>query len=693
MRVLVKISYIVFALVLFPSLSAAAADYEYEIRDDWINLPDGVRLSVTYYIPISQQANERFPVLLEMLPYRKDDLSKPSAHPMYDYFARQGLALAKVDVRGTGSSEGQLPTREYSAQEIDDGVAVIAALAELPYSNGNIGMWGISWGGFNSIQVALRNPPQLKAILAAHASDDLYTNDVHYTDGIFGLDEYILSINHLTGFMRSPKYVVDEEYFSDRFDREPWIFNYIRNKTDGDFWRKGSLKWQYENLNIPVYLIGGLLDGYRDTLPHVLENSTSPVRAILGPWPHAWPHSVAPGPDWEWRADASQWWSHWLTNKPNSQNEEFETNSFRVFLRSGENAIAGSEILGGRWIEPTWPIAESHIDSMSLYPGANSSLQAEIPNSETIAVTLNNNPGAGIELGEWWGELLPDMSIVDGDAMVFDSEPVAEALTLIGEPSVSLEAASNAADGNWVVRLEDVSPDGIVTKITGGAINGQLRNSRFTAEVLIPNQFYQLQIPLRMTTWTFKPGHQIRLAVSNSAFPMFWPSALLSASSLRINTAATRIEVPVLNNDTSFQELGLAGAGTSNYLPAEVVSMSAVAGHPSSSEVIENPADDSISYRRQSGVTYSLEDHSLMSTRFTQLKANRKDPANTEYEAWAEYNLQETESDNSFTKLRTEIALSSDEEFFHVEVTRILSDEKGEVRTRHWNESIARGFQ
>lgn len=688
-----KIRCIAFLLFLFPAIAAHAADYDYEIRDDWISLPDGVRLAVTYYIPIAQKANERFPVLLEMLPYRKDDLSKPSAHPTYDYFARQGLALAKVDIRGTGSSEGQLPSREYSVQEIDDGVAVIAALAKLPWSNANVGMWGISWGGFNSIQVALRNPPQLKAILAAHASDDLYANDVHYTDGIFSIDEYILSINHLTGFMRSPDYVVDEEYFSDRFDREPWIFNYVRNNADSDFWRNGSLKWQYDKLNVPVYLVGGLFDGYRDTLPHALENATPPIRAILGPWPHAWPHSVTPGPSWEWREDASKWWSYWLGENTNSKNPEFEANSFRFFLRSGLDALADSETLGGEWLESSWPISTSETSKRSLFPSTDSSLALSVDSSTPTTTTLANNAGAGIELGEWWGELLPDMSAVDDDALVFDSKPLTESLILIGEPMVSLEAASNAADGNWIVRLEDVSPEGVVTKITGGAINGQLRNSRLQGQKLSPQQFYQFQVPLRMSTWTFQPGHRIRLAVSNSAFPMFWPSAMLSASSLQIDNPKTRVELPILIKPSSLRNVDMRVAEVSSYLPAEIVSLSSIPSHPSNSEILENATENSISYSRQSGVKYSLENHSLESTRYTQLTSKREQAANTEYEAWAEYKISEKESENSFTTLRTEIDLRSDESHFHVEVTRLLSDENGEIRRKRWEESIPRGFQ
>lgn len=677
---------IVVALCLScPSLYAA----DYRIENGWIDLSDEVRLSVTYYIPQSDSANTRYPVLLEMLPYRKEDLSKAWAHPHYDYFASQGIALAKVDIRGTGSSEGTLPTREYSAQEIDDAVEVIAILADQPWSNGNVGMWGISWGGFNSIQVAMRNPPQLKAILAAHASDDLYRNDINYTDGLFGIDEYILSINHMNGFMQSPEYEIDQSYFENRFDREPWLFEMMRNSIDTDFWRRGSLRWHHQDLKVPVYLIGGLLDGYRDTLPHVLENTSVPVRAILGPWPHAWPDSASPSPTWEWREDASRWWKYWL-DEPIAKNPEFESNSFRFFQRSGNTADATLSAVDGQWFQSQWPLPEDQNTVIEFYPSRDNALQTSSGNFIATETSLQRVTSTGIELGDWWGELLPNMSDVDSESLVFDSKPFEKPLAVLGEARVNLLTASDTTDGHWIARLEDIAPDGSVTLITGGAVNGQIQGSTEQPQAMVPDEFYQLSIPLRMTTWTFQQGHRLRLAISNSAFPMFWPSPSLKTSRLKIDSDATKLELPVWTAIETAQEVAMASGDTSNYLSSDIISMEPLVSSPRRSETITNEEDGTVSFIRESGLTYKMQEATLESSRHTNHQASLENPALNQYVGWAEFALQKLGSNAERIVYRTEINVSSDETNFHLDVSRILTSGDKEIRRKRWQESILR---
>ncbi|MGH8632340.1 MAG: CocE/NonD family hydrolase, partial [Burkholderiales bacterium] len=307
------------AVVAAAFLAPAVADappapraYDFEIARDWLTMPDGVRLSVTYFLPKARAAGERFPVLLELLPYRKDDSFYIRDYPLYSYFARRGFAMAKVDVRGTGSSEGVVPEREYSEAELNDAVEIIRQLARLPWSNGSVGMWGISWGGFNSLQVAMRRPPELKAILALHASDDLYHDDVRYIDGIYHKDEYELTMDHENALPQSPEYRLDEKYFEQRFNAQPWLLTYLKQQKDGPFWRSHSLRWQEEKIQIPVYLIGGQLDGYRDTPLRLLENLRVPVKAVMGPYQHDWPDNGQPGPTLEWRHEAVRWFNQWL---------------------------------------------------------------------------------------------------------------------------------------------------------------------------------------------------------------------------------------------------------------------------------------------------------------------------------------------------------------------------------------------
>ncbi len=184
----------------------AQAPYQYTRTRGWLRMPDGVRLAVTYWRPVPRTPGERFPVLLEYLPYRKEDSFYERDFPLYDWFVRRGFIMAKVDIRGTGSSEGHLPDREYSDIEMEDADRIIAKLALLPGSNGAIGIWGISWGGFNAIQIAMRHPPALKAIIALMATDDLYHDDIHYIDGVLHIDEYALQIDHENALPAPPDY-------------------------------------------------------------------------------------------------------------------------------------------------------------------------------------------------------------------------------------------------------------------------------------------------------------------------------------------------------------------------------------------------------------------------------------------------------------------------------------------------------
>ena len=158
----------------------------------------------------------------------------------------RGYVGARVDVRGTGRSEGRVPDREYSEQEQLDGVEVIAWLARQTWSNGNVGMWGWSWGGFNAIQIAARRPPGLKAILPGEATEDLFQDDIHYIDGLFHLDEYELSMEVQPAITRFPDFPLDEKSLAERFDAPPWSLLYKKQQRDGPFWQVSLYPARYD---------------------------------------------------------------------------------------------------------------------------------------------------------------------------------------------------------------------------------------------------------------------------------------------------------------------------------------------------------------------------------------------------------------------------------------------------------------
>ena len=285
-----------------------AAPDEVVVRDVWIPMKDGVRLSATLFIPTPKHNPENFPAVLEYLPYRKDE--SKSHVPVHRYFARHGFVSARVDIRGTGRSEGHAPDREYSQQEQQDAEQVIAWLAHQAWSNGNVGMFGISWGGFNSVQMAMRNPPGLKAIIAICATEELFHDDVHFIDGMMHVDEYELNVDLLNAMTRSPDFPTDESSLAERFDNPPWFVMYKQHPRAGAFW--DAPVRPLESIRVPVFMIGGMLDGYRDSIPRMLERIPAPTRALLGPWNHSEPHEAVPGPAIEWRDQAVEWWTRWL---------------------------------------------------------------------------------------------------------------------------------------------------------------------------------------------------------------------------------------------------------------------------------------------------------------------------------------------------------------------------------------------
>ena len=128
------------------------------------------------------------PAIVEYLPYRKVDGTAMRDSQRQPYLAGFGYAAVRVDMRGTGESDGVL-TDEYSQQEQDDALEILAWIREQPWCDGNLGVWGISWGGFNALQIAALRPPGLGAIMTMCSTDDRYADDVHYRGGcVLGLD-------------------------------------------------------------------------------------------------------------------------------------------------------------------------------------------------------------------------------------------------------------------------------------------------------------------------------------------------------------------------------------------------------------------------------------------------------------------------------------------------------------------------
>src|SRR5207344_9049 len=536
------------------------------VRNARIPVRDGTELAVTLYLP-AEPAATAVPALLEYLPYRNDDAMFARDYELYAYMTRHGYAGARVDIRGTGNSGGDLPEGEYTEQEQRDAEDVIAWLAAQPWCTGTVGMWGISWGGFNAIQVALRRPPALKAIIAVDASDDLFHDDIHYIDGLLHLDEWVLMMDQLNALPPAPDFPVDEATLARRFDSDPWLATWLARQQDGPYWRRASLRPDYDRLTVPAFLIGGWYDGYRDSVPRMLAAAPAPVKIMIGPWNHTFPHDAVPGPAVEWRADAVRWWDHWLKGAENGIMSEPPV---AVYVRHWHPPGPDLAEIPGRWRTET-DFPPERTAYRAWYCGPERNLAADPPPDGSVA--LRYMASAGVEAGHWWGELTVDQRGADAFSLVFDSPPLAEETEILGFPLVELCGSADAEPLHWFGRLSDVAPDGTVTLVTGGGRVGRPDPQRDGGSLPgsavpparpapgarpaagappapgarpAPAARAVLPLELHVTSWVFPRGHRIRLALSNAMWPMIWPTPHLATATVRLGPGGTRLILPVV---------------------------------------------------------------------------------------------------------------------------------------------------
>jgi uncharacterized protein len=642
-------------------------------EEAWIPMPDGVRLAATLYLP--DRGDGPWPAVLEYLPYRKDDWTLKRDLALYPYLVDRGYVGARVDIRGTGRSEGRLPEGEYSEREQADGEAVIAWLAAQPWSSGAAGMWGISWGGFNAIQLAMRRPPALGAIVAVDASDDLFHLDIHYIDGIWHLDEYEVGIDLTNGLTRAPDFPTDEASLADRFDTEPWLLSWLRHQRDGPFWRRGSLAPDYGRLEVPALLVGGLLDGYRDSVPRMLEHVPAPTRAIVGPWNHALPHDATPGPETEWRVEVVRWFDRWLKG---SEAEEPPAPRLAVYLRSWHPPDPGLDVVPGSWRAEDWPIEGAEDRVLRLGPAGTLTDRASGDEVDRLPYV----PSAGAEAGAWWGELPVDQAPLDATCLAYETEPLPQDVAIIGFARATLRASVDAPLAHFFARLSDAAPDGRITLVTGGGLNGAHRRSPERPEPLEPGVVMDLVVPMRFTSWVFPAGHRIRLAISNHLWPMMWPTP--HPMTLSLHVEGSSLILPVVPAEArsvpAFEppRKPEAAQGITSDGPIQ----------PTPWTVDRSGGTAVASWRGDEATRYPWgRIRSIESLRF-RVSDDRPDLA----AALGEGDLHVTLPGRAL-QWRTRLSLRSDAGSFHLRLRRTLAEDGREIRRRDWDESVPRDFQ
>lgn len=531
-------------------LPRAVRSYEHV----WIPMPDGVRLSARLWIPEEAEADP-VPALLEYIPYRKRDLTRVRDATIHPWFAGHGYAAARVDLRGSGESEGVLQD-EYLEQELADGEAVLQWLAAQPWCNGRVGMIGISWGGFNALQLAARRPPELGAVVAVCATDDRYADDVHYMGGCLLGDNlsWASVMFSRNSCPPDPAMVGDNwrEMWLERLRGSGlWLEKWLHHQRRDEYWSHGSVCEDYSAIRCPVLVASGWADGYTNAVLRLLEHLHVPRRGLIGPWSHRYPHQGVPGPAIGFLQEALRWWNRWLKDEPNGIQDE---PMLCAWMQDSVPPSTRYTVRPGRWVaEDSWPSPNVERVRYRLAPNRlcrdgpsrSAGLDDELVDEE---LTIQSPISVGLFAGKWcsysYGPDLPfDQRQEDGGALVFTSEPLSETLEILGCCLVELDITADRPYAMVAVRLSDVAPDDKATRVTYGLKNLAHQGGHAGPEPLQVGQRYCVDIRLNDVAQRFPAGHRVRLSVSTSYWPLAWPPP--DPARLTIRPAASALELPV----------------------------------------------------------------------------------------------------------------------------------------------------
>ena len=510
----------------------------YSPEQIWIPLPDGARLSARLYRPI---VNEPVGVVVEWIPYRSSDATAIGDSMMHGWFAGHGLAALRIDIRGSGNSDGAL-TDEYLVGEQDDAVAAIDWIARQSWCNGCVGLIGISWGGFAALQIAARRPPALKAIITACSTDDRYRDDVHYMGGAMLNDGVSWGAGLFTQVARPP----DPAYAGDDWRRlwmerlegiTPPLAFWIAHGTRDAYWRHGSVCEDYGAITCPVFAVGGWTDGYSDAALRMMTHLKVPRRGLIGPWTHLYPNFGMPGPAIDFLGECLTWWRRWLT--PDAEPGNPDDVVLDAWIGEGLKANAKLPEIAGNWSRlrawPPEPAGHRHVLNLGALAGS----------AAGATITVDSPQDCGQMGGEWCpldgggaaAEFQSDQRTDDGLSICFDTPPLDAPLSTLGAPVLSLSMTMATPTTLVAARLCEVTPEEVSSRVTFGL----LRLTR--PEHVGADTPFVVPMPLKAVGYRFSAGSRIRLALSNAYWPMAWPEA--KPSPWKLTPSDSTLSLPV----------------------------------------------------------------------------------------------------------------------------------------------------
>ncbi|MFZ1728457.1 MAG: CocE/NonD family hydrolase [Albidovulum sp.] len=655
-----------------------------EIENTWIEMPDGVKLAARIWLPEDAEANP-VPAVLEYLPYRKRDGTVERDHLTHPYFAGFGYAGVRVDMRGTGDSEG-VCKGEYLKQEQDDGIAIIEWLARQPWCAGTVGMIGISWGGFNGLQIAARKPAALKAVITLCSTDDRYADDIHFMGGACLTDKLAWGATAFAIAHTPPDPAIVGDRWRDMWlerlkGNGLWMLDWFRHQRRDDFYRHGSICENYADVDIPVYAVGGWVDGYTNPIFRMMERLSGSRKALIGPWAHKYPHFAEPGPRIGFLQECLRWWDQHLKGIETGIMDE---PMIRAWIQDPVRPAPYHGDRPGRWVaETAWKTGAGPVRSFTLAPG-----RLESDGAAGAAITVASPQTAGRYTQSWCSygagpDQALDQSREEGEMTMFLSDPLQEDVEILGFPMVEADVASNQPVANLIAVLSSSDPDGTSTLVSFGVLNLTHRKSHSKPEPMVPGKSERVALQLNVVGQKFKKGQRIRLALSTSLWPMVFPAPEPVALTLSAGAKLTLPLRPARPEDADLPAF-LPAEGAA---PLEVEQLSAGASERSVKEDLVTGME---TYRRFGDTGSVRHLHTGMTVRYLdedRFEIHPDDPNSARGTCtWKKSYAR----GDWLAEVDTTVTVQALAKVWRISAEVVARDGGAEIFRRDWNEDVAR---
>ncbi len=508
-----------------------------------IALPDGTRLAAKLWQPLGAGA---VPAIVEYLPYRYRDGTRHRDQAMHGYLAGNGYACLRIDIRGMGNSEGLLHD-EYSEPELRDGVDLIAWIAAQDWCDGQVAMIGISWSGFNALQIAARRPPALKTVIPVGFTDDRYATDVHYVGGCLSKDNFDWSATMLAQNDLPPdpaEFGPDwrAAWMARAQANTPWAHIWFAHQRRDAYWQHGSVCQDFAAITVPVYAVSGWADNYAEAVPRLLAGLPGPSRGLIGPWAHSFPQDVTVQPAIGWLQEVLRWCDHWMKGADTGIMQEPK---LRVWMQDSVRPATCYTERPGAWVEEeVWP--SPRITDRIFYLNQGGAL-SETPGF-AAPVSVCSPLWVGLTAGEVGrygddADWPTDQRLDDGGSLVYRSAPLDQRTEILGAARLTLRFSVDKPLALVSVRLNDIWPDGASTRVTLGMLNLTHRESHADPTPLVPGEIYETTVELDDIAHAFAPGHRIGLSLSTTYYPISHPSPELAT--LTLHQGQTALHLPI----------------------------------------------------------------------------------------------------------------------------------------------------